>query len=74
MYACSALCIITHAHRSRQITNKAFENYTLTCIEHFKFVDKMEIIQKDYANIKEKSSQNKKFNFIKYPLLITFYF
>jgi len=42
--------------------NKAFENYTLTCIEHFKFVDKMEIIQKDYANIKEKSSQNKKFN------------
>ena len=42
--------------------NKAFENYALTCIEHFKFEDKMEIIQKDYTNIKENSSQIKEFD------------
>jgi len=41
---------------------KAFENYALTCIEHFKFVDKMEIIQKDYAGMKQPTGQNKKFN------------
>jgi hypothetical protein len=30
---------------------KAFQNYASICIEHFKFIDKMEIIQKDYENI-----------------------
>ena len=40
--------------RGEKITTKVdkiFENYARICIEHFKFIDKMEIIQKDYENI-----------------------
>ena len=31
--------------------NKSFEHYVNTCIDHFKFIDKMEIIQDDYKNL-----------------------
>ena len=38
-------------NKDRKI-QKAFREYALVCIEHFKFIDKMEIIQKDYENMK----------------------
>ena len=41
--------------------NKAFVNYAQICIDHFKFMDKMELIQNDYKDI--KSSVNKKNTF-----------
>ena len=41
--------------------NKSFVNYAKICIDHFKFVDKMELIQNDYKDI--KSSVNKKSTF-----------
>jgi len=41
--------------------NKAFVNYAQICIDHFKFMDKMELIQNDYKDI--KSSVNKKSTF-----------
>jgi len=39
--------------------NKSFEHYVNTCIEHFKFMDKMEIIQDDYKDIKSQKSKKK---------------
>ena len=41
---------------------KAFQNYALTCIDYFKFSDKMEIIQKDYENIKNPIEKKTNFN------------
>jgi len=38
---------------------KAFQNYASICIEHFKFIDKMEIIQKDYKNIQNNDLEKK---------------
>ena len=35
--------------------NKAFVNYAQICIDHFKFTDKMELIQNDYKDIKSLS-------------------
>lgn len=35
----------------------AFEQYANVVIEHFKFMDKMEIIQKEYVDIKEKKEK-----------------
>ena len=40
----------------------AFENYALTCIEHFKFIDRMELIQDEYKDIKSKKIVVGKFN------------
>jgi hypothetical protein len=34
--------------------DKAFENYADKLIEHYKFIDKKEMIQKEYKNIKEE--------------------
>ena len=51
--------------RGKKITtkvDKAFENYARICIEHFKFIDKMEIIQKDYENITVTTKETKSFN------------
>ena len=36
--------------------------YVKTCIEHFKFQDKMEIIQKDYKNTKKSVKKTTTFN------------
>lgn len=48
--------------KSDSNVNKAFENYALACIKYFKFQDKMEIIQKDYEDIKPRVNKNKHFN------------
>ena len=40
----------------------AFENYALTCIDHFKFIDRMELIQGDYKDIKSKKVTIGKFD------------
>ena len=42
--------------------NRAFDNYALTCIEYFKFQDKMEIIQSDYKDIKNPVNKINKFD------------
>ena len=42
--------------------NKAFVNYAQICIDHFKFMDKMELIQNDYKDIKSPVNKKKTFN------------
>jgi hypothetical protein len=42
--------------------NKAFVNYAQTCIEYFKFMDKMELIQNDYKDIKPPINKKNTFN------------
>jgi hypothetical protein len=37
--------------------DKIWEEYALACIEHFKFVDKAEIIQEDYKNFSNKKKK-----------------
>jgi len=41
--------------------NKAFEHYTKACINHFKFSDKVDIIQQDYENMQTASKQHSDF-------------
>ena len=41
---------------------KAFVNYAQICIDHFKFTDKMELIQNDYEHIKPSVNKKKTFN------------
>ena len=40
----------------------AFLNYVRLSIENFKFIDKRDIIQKDYVNIKKKKEKETNFN------------
>jgi len=42
--------------------NKIFVNYAQICIDHFKFMDKMEIIQNEYKDIKSPVNKNNPFN------------
>jgi hypothetical protein len=50
---------------------RAFQNYVSVCINHFKFIDKMEIIQKDYENINnDKNDKNKSYDIQKSNHLI----
>ena len=42
--------------------NKVFVNYAQICIEHFKFMDKMELIQNDYKDIKPSVNKKNTFN------------
>jgi len=42
--------------------NKSFVNYAQICIDHFKFMDKMELIQNDYKDIKSPVNKKKTFN------------
>ena len=42
--------------------DKAFEHYANICIDHFQFVDKMELIQKDYKDFKSPKASNTKFS------------
>jgi hypothetical protein len=49
---------------------RAFQHYVSTCIYHFKFIDKMEIIQKDYENIKNNKDKNKSYDIEKTNQLI----
>jgi len=42
--------------------NKAFVNYAQICIDHFKFMDKMELIQNDYKDIKSPVNKKNIFN------------
>ena len=34
--------------------DKIWEEYASACIEHFKFIDKAEVIQEDYKNFSKK--------------------
>jgi len=38
--------------------NKAFINYAQCCIKHFKFIDKMELIQKEYDKVDMTSTED----------------
>jgi len=42
--------------------NKAFVNYAQICIDHFKFIDKMELIQNEYKDIKPPVNKKNTFN------------
>ena len=42
--------------------NKSFVNYAQICIDHFKFMDKMELIQNDYKDIKPSVNKKNTFN------------
>jgi len=42
--------------------NKAFANYAQICIDNFKFMDKMELIQNDYKDIKSPVNKKNTFN------------
>jgi len=42
--------------------NGVFINYVQTCIEHFKFYDKMELIQKEYEGIETSPEKTNNFN------------
>jgi len=42
--------------------NKSFVNYANICIDHFQFVDKMEMIQAEYKDIKAPVESDKPFN------------
>ena len=42
--------------------NKSFVNYAQVCIDHFKFTDKMELIQNDYKDIKSPVNKKNTFN------------
>ena len=42
--------------------NKSFVNYAQICIDHFKFTDKMELIQNDYKDIKSPVNKKNTFN------------
>ena len=37
--------------------DKLFENFTIELINYFKFIDKKDIVQKEYENIKKKKSK-----------------
>jgi len=41
---------------------KCFMNYAKICMEHFKFIDKRDIIQKEYDEREKKNKNNKEFN------------
>ena len=42
--------------------NKAFIEYAKTCIEHFKFTDKIELIQEEYKNLKTPVPKSRSFD------------
>jgi hypothetical protein len=51
--------------RGEKITGKVngvFINYVQVCIEHFKFSDKMELIQKEYLDIEKIPEKTSNFN------------
>lgn len=39
--------------------DKIWEEYASACIEHFKFIDKAEVIQEDYKNFSKKKGKTK---------------
>lgn len=53
--------LINNKEVTPQITN-CFNNYLFLTVEHFKFIDKRDIIQKEYDNIKEKNGIERPFN------------
>ena len=53
--------LINNKEVTPQITN-CFNNYLFLTVEHFKFIDKRDIIQKEYENIKEKDGIEIPFN------------
>jgi hypothetical protein len=42
--------------------NNGFMNFAKLCIEHFKFIDKRDIIQNEYDDIKKNKSESNGFN------------
>ena len=56
---------LLRGHKCDSTLDACFKNYTRKCIDHFKFIDKRDIIQEDYKNVKEKEEPEKqKFNMI----------
>jgi len=53
--------LINNEEVTSQITN-CFKNYLFLSVEHFKFIDKRDIIQKEYENMKKKKEKEKNFN------------
>lgn len=51
--------------------NNSYKRYLQLTIQHFKFIDKVEIIQKDYEGIKIKKNKNTNFNLEKTNNIIT---
>ena len=43
--------------------NDAFHNFSRICIEHFKFIDKKDIIQNDYKDLQERTKKRDKGKF-----------
>ena len=41
--------------------DNCFKRYLFLSVQHFKFIDKRDIIQKEYGDIKEKKTTSKKF-------------
>tara|TARA_A100001015_G_scaffold277770_1_gene337281 strand:+ start:1526 stop:2086 length:561 start_codon:yes stop_codon:yes gene_type:complete len=49
--------------RGKKLTSEidgAFENYAQLLIEHYKFIDKKDLVQKEYSDIKEKKKKPRK--------------
>ena len=42
--------------------NNCFKNYLFLTVQHLKFTDKKDIIQKEYENVKEKKEKERPFN------------
>tara|TARA_Y100001970_G_C14252201_1_gene872668 strand:+ start:5627 stop:6265 length:639 start_codon:yes stop_codon:yes gene_type:complete len=53
--------LINNEEVTSQITN-CFKKYLFLSVEHFKFIDKRDIIQKEYENIKEDKKKERPFN------------
>ena len=45
--------------RLESVIDRAFDNYVDKLIEYYKFIDKKEIIQKEYENMKDNSVTEK---------------
>jgi len=50
--------------------NKAFEHYAQVCIDHFKFMDKMELIQGELKDVKQEKTIKIKTNRTTKPPII----
>ena len=51
--------------------NSSYKKYLYLTIQNFKFIDKVDIIQKEYENIKKKKSKKTNFNLEKTNSIIT---
>ena len=58
-------------NRINSVVDSAFENYAEQLIKHFKFIDKKEMVQKEYENLpKKKNKKISKFELMEQDTLI----